>query len=439
MQIIRDKKLQDFWINFIKHFKNKLNLKENDLNKILESERKIILIKEHLIKELQKLKNELLKIGDDKLTIEEYKFVKDLTKIMNYIVKYHPYMSSKYEDIILIKPDGEKKIKSEALIGDNLLDDELIKETLISSRYELINIITKHKLLKNIGIELTLKHVETAIYINQSKTLKEKLSINISEEEIINDDFFEKLKIIKKNLKEKLNIDIQDIIQFELLEYEIDLNNPKIWKKLKRLKSIGIDLSIDDYGSNFSNLKRINDIRKNQGKELEYIKTIKIDKKITSAVAYKKFKKHLLKKEFHASSKPYAFFLDHLSNIIEIPYLNLKSVLEEHIDKNIDDIINEINKNYKINVEEIVNKEYQKYTDLIEYLHTHNLITKINLVFEYIDNEIVKDIIAELSNDVNIEILAQGYYFKESLKPIYHQEIKEYINKFIINLENDSK
>lgn len=437
MKIITDKKIRKFWIEFLKKYEKELQLDKNLLNhhKKEINDEDISYIKEYLMSSLKELKWKLLDIEDENINLEEYKFIKNMTKIMSYIVDNHPYMSSKFEDMIRLEDNNLIKIKSEVLIGNNLLDDDVIKETLISNRYELIELITKHKLLKNIGIKLTLKHIETAIFINQDSLLH-KLSINISEEEIINDTFFKKLKEIKKQLKEKLNIEIADIIQFELLEYKIDFSQKHIWDGLKRLKELDIDLSIDDFGSNFSNLKRIIDIRDKQETHLEYIKTIKIDKKITSAVSYNKFKVYLKEKKYNATSEEFQYFLIHLTNIIEIPFLNLKSVLDEHIDKNINDIINEIEKNYKIDIQKTVHIELNKFEELINYLQKNNLIKRINLVFEFIDNKIVKDIIEEISKEKNIEVLAQGYYFKESIEPIYHQDIKLFINKFINYLQD---
>lgn len=440
MRIVTDTKIQSFWINFIEEFQDQLLIDGEELHLSHHSKienQDIQYIENYLINSLKHLKSTLTDIDVESVDEDEFAFVQKMNDIMCYIVEHHPYMSSKFEDIIKIEQENFIKIKSEALIGNNILEDDIIKESLISNRFELIEMITKHELMKNIGVELTLKHIETAVFINQKKQ-KHKLSINISEEEIVNDEFFNKLKELKKTLKDKLNIDISEIIQFELLEYEIDFSQKKVWDKLKRLKSLDIDLSIDDFGSNFSNLKRLQDIRLKQ-EHIEYIRTIKIDKKITSAVSFEKFKHFLKGKHYSKHSQNYQHFLMHLTNIIDIPFINLKSVLDENIDKNIEDILFEIEKNYHIDVQKTVDEEMQKFNELVDYLKHNDLLNQINIVFEFIDNEFVKTVIEEIAKETNIDIMAQGYYFEESIPPVYHQDIKTFINKFINYLSTDNQ
>jgi len=376
---------------------------------------------------LKRMKKDIEKIKKKKLKKEK---VKKIQKKLIYIVENHPLMSSKFEDIIKIENKEEEKIKSEALIGNDILKDKIIKENLIGSRQELIEIITSHKYLKKVGIYLTLKHIETAIYINKGH-IKNKLSINISEEEITNDKFFITLRDYKKQLKKECNIELSSILQFEILEYDINFKKKYIWNKLKRLKTLGIDLSIDDFGSNFSNLKRVKRIIKNQKKSNyhieEYIRTIKIDKKITSSLAYQKYKEFLKNKKYSKHSQLYHNFILHVSNIIEVPFKEIENILIEEKDKDILDILYEIERNMNISVKEQVEKQIKDFYELLQFLKEKKLLRKINLVFEFIDNNIVKEEINKMSQEIGVEILLQGYYFKETISPIFHKDTKNYI------------
>jgi EAL domain-containing protein (putative c-di-GMP-specific phosphodiesterase class I) len=120
---------------------------------------------------------------------------------------------------------------------NNMSISELIKR---AEDAEFINQITKW----------VIRNVAEQLKIWKEEGLDISVSINLSSRDLSDETFIDYVdEYITKN-----EID-PDCIEFELTERSIILNEDLTSEELKKLKSIGIKLSLDDYGTGYNSLK----------------------------------------------------------------------------------------------------------------------------------------------------------------------------------------
>ncbi len=108
----------------------------------------------------------------------------------------------------------------------------------------------------NIHFKLTKEIFRIAF--QTAKSYKKSISININYSDLINKDIE---NIIISNLKE--NQDLAKHITFEILESDEIENLELFTSKIKLLHSLGVKVSIDDFGSGYSNFKTVLDMEAN--------------------------------------------------------------------------------------------------------------------------------------------------------------------------------
>lgn len=151
------------------------------------------------------------------------KIIKDAIQFQNVTVFYQPIVDAdetlvKYEALIRIVQDGE-----------------------VYSPFFFLDIAKKIKFYSKLETIMVKKAFEV-IYNN-----KVHVSINLSIEDIMDSEFMSRIEnlIVKHN--------IANLITFELLESESITDYKKVVDFIERMKKLGCEIAIDDFGSGYSN------------------------------------------------------------------------------------------------------------------------------------------------------------------------------------------
>jgi len=179
--------------------------------------------------------NEKFKKADTSMS-NNINFVKDAIEDNRVVCFYQPIYDFRNKEII----------KYEALV--RIID---AKGNIIPP-FQFLDAI-KHT---NVHYKLTQKII--SIIFDKFENIKESVSININFSDLINDDI---INTIIKTLKNNSNLASR--ITFEILESD-EIQDVKLFKeKIKLLHSIGVKVSIDDFGSGYSNFRTILDVEAN--------------------------------------------------------------------------------------------------------------------------------------------------------------------------------
>ncbi len=151
------------------------------------------------------------------------KIIKDAIQFQNVTVYYQPIVDVneklvKYEALIRIEQDGE-----------------------VYSPFFFLDIAKKIKFYSKLETIMVKKAFEV-VYHN-----KVHVSINLSIEDIMDSEFMSRIEtlIVKHN--------IANLITFELLESESITDYKKVIDFIERMKKLGCEIAIDDFGSGYSN------------------------------------------------------------------------------------------------------------------------------------------------------------------------------------------
>jgi len=186
-------------------------------------------------------RNRVIQYNESSKVIEGVKtkdinFVKHVLEDNRIICYYQPIYN--YENNTIVK--------YEALV--RLLDKDM---NIISPIYFLPNL--KHT---NIHYKLTQKIL--SLVFEEFKNRDESVSINLNFSDLINDDIEATIIDVLTNDK-----NLASRVTFEILESD-EINNIILFKeKIVLLHSLGAKISIDDFGSGYSNFKTILDIEAN--------------------------------------------------------------------------------------------------------------------------------------------------------------------------------
>lgn len=112
--------------------------------------------------------------------------------------------------------------------------------------------------IKDTNIHYKLTQRILSIVFEEFKNNYQSVSININFSDLINNDIENSIKKAFKH-----NLGLAQRVTFEILESD-EINNTKLFKeKIALLRSLGAKISIDDFGSGYSNFKTILDIEAN--------------------------------------------------------------------------------------------------------------------------------------------------------------------------------
>jgi len=109
--------------------------------------------------------------------------------------------------------------------------------------------------LKHTNVYFKLTKQILRINFNRFKQRNDAVSINLSFNDIMNEDI---IKFITKELQEQK--ELASRITFEVLESDEITNVEKFQTQLKKLHLLGCEIAIDDFGSGFANFKMVLDI-----------------------------------------------------------------------------------------------------------------------------------------------------------------------------------
>ena len=133
----------------------------------------------------------------------------------------------------------------------------------------------------NIYRDMTKKLLE--IVFEQTKQKRVAISINLNLSDIADNSIYTML--FDELQEHKL---YADYLTIELLEYETDLNNTLLIERLQEIKSCGVSIALDDFGSGYSNFSIFEtfpiDILKIDGSLIKNIDTSKTSYSIVEAI-----------------------------------------------------------------------------------------------------------------------------------------------------------
>ena len=174
------------------------------------------------------------KVGYEKSI--DINFVKDAISDKRVICHYQPIYDFKNKTIL----------KYEALV--RIID----KNNNIIPPYQFLDLVKQ----TNVHYKLTQRII--SIIFEKFKNNTQEVSININFSDLINNDI---MNTILSTLKE--NQDLASRITFEILESDEIKDITMFKQKIKQLHSVGTKVSIDDFGSGYSNFRTILDIEAN--------------------------------------------------------------------------------------------------------------------------------------------------------------------------------
>jgi len=383
-------KLELFW----KNFNNYLNNNDIDSDYILE------------LKELKTAKDTII-----------------LDTLLEYIIINHPLMGSKFEDI---KDNNNNLKKYEVLMADDILNDKFIN-MFFDNRLDLFTFLTCPELGLSASINLSYMHINNIKRHIQLNNNNARYTINISEIELLSDTFIEYM------LKNK---HLNRFIEIEILESYIDFANKKVLKNVKILHSNGFKIILDDFGDNYSNIDRIEELQNIENEvtnsKKPIINSIKIDGTMLISL--------LLEKDFfNTTIFKDSFSKKHMGDIM-VHFKNYKSRLKlkdyecKLFNMDMDEIFKDIN-----SYDDFINffspyiDKMQKYErKLISENKLVPATTKLNkvlelyeggeleIIFEFINLSVIKEYIYEcLTDKVSCErIYMQGYLYGCSTRNI---------------------
>jgi len=202
---------------------------------IASGERDILADADMALKKAKELKKDYIIFNDSMHMIEEYEknltWIRKLEKSIAYdgiVPFYQPIMNNKTGKII----------KYECLV-------RLLSNGEIISPYLFLDVAKKSKIYSHITKMVVLKS------FNYFKDKKYDFSINISLDDILNDDTVD---FITSLIKE---YNISEKVIFELMETKRIENNQKVNDFIKNMKNHGCKIAIDDFGSGYSNFDYI--------------------------------------------------------------------------------------------------------------------------------------------------------------------------------------
>jgi regulator of replication initiation timing len=346
-----------------------------------------------------------------------------LDTLLEYIIEKHPLMGSKFEDI---KDSNNNLKKYEVLMADDILEDQFIS-MFFNNRLDLFTFLTNPELGLSASINLSYMHIENIKRHIEANNNNARYTINISEIELLSDCFIEYM------LKNK---HLNGFIEIELLESYINFTNKKVLKNVKILHSNGFKIILDDFGDNYSNLERIEELQVIENEIINsnkpIINSIKIDGTMLISL--------LLEKEFfNTTIFKDSFSKNNMADIM-VHFKNYKSRLK---------LKDYECKLFNMDMEEIF-KDIDNYEDFIDFFtpyidkmrkYEEKLISEnklipatiklnkvlelydggeLEIIFEFINLNAIKEYIYEcLTNKVSCDrIYMQGYLYGCSTKNI---------------------
>ena len=241
----------------------------------------------HEIPSLEKNLHEAIKIADKMLYIAKSE---GRNRVVRYNEKSKNSTLSKSKDINFVKRALEENrvichyqpiynykantiFKYEALVRIIDKDNQIISPALFLPELKHTNI--HYKLTQRILFNV----------FEKFENLKESVSININFSDLINSDIEQTVVSTFKH-----NPDLASRITFEILESD-EIDNMELFKeKINLLHSLGVKVSIDDFGSGYSNFKTILDIEANflkiDGSLIKNIATNEKDFKVVKSIIH---------------------------------------------------------------------------------------------------------------------------------------------------------
>ncbi len=227
-----------------------------------------------------------MEIYEEGETFTSISKINDLIEKGNLVCHYQPVLDLKTQKVLYFESLVRLKDNGNLIYPDKFL--EVIKNTYIYA-----------KLTKKV-IEFNLNILEKHEYLN--------VSINLSPSDLINDSTVEYLLSLKEEMIKRLKL--------EVIETEEIRNYSKVLENLKNLKAKGYELSLDDFGSGYSNFEYILKL------DIDYVK---IDANLIKTILENKKSEELVKAvtEFckHTGIKTIAEYVENekiLQKIIEI-------------------------------------------------------------------------------------------------------------------------
>ena len=197
-----------------------------------------------------------IEIYEEKETFTSISKINDLIEKGNLICHYQPVLHLKTKKVLYFESLVRLKDNGNLIYPDKFL--EIIKNTYIYA-----------KLTKKV-IEFNLNVLEKYEYLN--------VSINLSPSDLINDSIVEYLLSVKEEMVKRLKL--------EVIETEEIRNYSKILENLKKLKNKGYQISLDDFGSGYSNFEYILKL------DIDYVK---IDANLIKTILENKKSEELVK------------------------------------------------------------------------------------------------------------------------------------------------
>lgn len=179
------------------------------------------------------------------------------------------HLKQKQENNIKWLKKIKKTLKEDCVIPyyqpivDNKTEEVVMYESL-ARILEVNRVVKPYYFLENAKLFNLMPDITKLMIKNVFKYMEDKkiqFSINISEEDLLNNDFIQ--YIIET--AQKYNLENQKIV-FELHESVTTADNEEIIKNLKSLQKKGFKIAIDDFGSNNTNINILHSI------DIEYIK-----------------------------------------------------------------------------------------------------------------------------------------------------------------------
>lgn len=373
-------------------------------------------------------KKEQIKYEIDKQEIRIYKNEnkvivysrKDILSNPNILIKLAretQLFGTQFEPIISTKNNKIEKFESLLSVDDKLLDFTGLK------RWEFFSFLNKNTELNQ---AVTMNHLKNIKKLIEVGGATHNFSVNVEISDIENRELIQFLKENKH---------IAPQIQFELLEgipnsYFQDKNNHKLYDFIKEVKNVDAKINIDDYGSGFSNAKRIS-ILLDLGVPLS---SIKLDAEITKYLfphnkkdfdllldmEMNKLAKIITKKKYRSLED-----INKLKNFVNILNKNQRKKGKYKLNKYLDykDYDNEdslkFNTHFKNDVQIYIKEKYliikHEYKKMLKMLNEHDILDKINVTAEFIDQ---KDIyLGIIFNQKEVNSM-QGYFITDNNKNV---------------------
>ncbi|MCD4668384.1 MAG: EAL domain-containing protein [Sulfurimonas sp.] len=225
---------------------------------------------------LEKNLNEAIKIADKMLYIAK---TKGRNRVINYIdSKKDTHVKSNNLDFVKDAIDDNRVVCFYQPIY-NYLDKTILKYEalvrIIDKHGEIISPIFLLEDLKHTNIHYKLTQRILFIIFEKFKNIDKHVGINLNFSDLINED-------IEKTILDafKKNPNLASRVTIEILESDEIKNIPLFKEKIELMHSYGAQVSIDDFGSGYSNFKTILDIEANFLKiDGSLIKNIDINEK----------------------------------------------------------------------------------------------------------------------------------------------------------------